>query len=221
MDKRARAQALADQAAADGEPLRWFEEFYAESEEDGVDVPWADREPNPHLVSWAEERDLDGTDRLALVVGCGLGDDAEYLAGRGFNVVAFDLSETAVEKAKQRFPESEVEFLEADLFNLPGHWPKQFDFVLEIYTIQALPRDLRRQAIDVLPGLLADGGELLVICHGKDEDEPYGDLPYPLTKTDLDLFKERDLSVSRLDDFFDDEDPPKRRFRALYKRQSG
>lgn len=32
----------------------------------------------------------------AVVIGCGLGDDAEYLASMGYEVTAFDISPTAI-----------------------------------------------------------------------------------------------------------------------------
>jgi hypothetical protein len=48
-------------------------------------IPWADLEPNPHLLSWLEANPTDGRGRRALKVGCGLGDDAEALAELGFD----------------------------------------------------------------------------------------------------------------------------------------
>jgi 2-polyprenyl-3-methyl-5-hydroxy-6-metoxy-1,4-benzoquinol methylase len=48
------------------------------------------------LVEWAQNRGVDGRGRRALVVGCGLGQDAEYVAGHGFDAVAFDIAPTAV-----------------------------------------------------------------------------------------------------------------------------
>ena len=56
----------------------------------------------------------------ALVVGCGLGDDAEFIAGLGFSVVAFDISASAIAAAQQRFPQSTVRYRVADLMAAPG-----------------------------------------------------------------------------------------------------
>jgi hypothetical protein len=41
-------------------------------------VPWARDGPNPVLVEWTRARALAGEGRRALVVGTGLGDDAEH-----------------------------------------------------------------------------------------------------------------------------------------------
>ena len=57
--------------------MAWFEELYAQVESSGRSVvPWADLEANPNLVAWLDREQLDGAGKSALVVGCGLGDDA-------------------------------------------------------------------------------------------------------------------------------------------------
>ena len=70
---RTRARALADDAAASGDALGWFEQLYAEAETGDAVVPWADLEPNPFLVAALAERAL--PPGHALVVGCGYGDE--------------------------------------------------------------------------------------------------------------------------------------------------
>jgi hypothetical protein len=82
--KRRAARALARDALDRGRPLAWFEELYSGAA--GTEaIPWADLEPNPHLVSWLDANPTDGRGRRALKVGCGLGDDAEALAELGFD----------------------------------------------------------------------------------------------------------------------------------------
>ncbi len=71
--------------------------------------------------------------RKALVVGCGLGDDAEFLSQQGFTVTAFDVSPTAIAWCKQRFPGSTVSYHVTDLFEPSAKWLSSFDFVLEYY----------------------------------------------------------------------------------------
>ena len=70
------------------------------------------------------------------MVGCGLGDDAEELAARGFVVTAFDISAAAVAWCKQRFPASRVNHELADLLQPPQSWDSG-SFIVEIYTIQS------------------------------------------------------------------------------------
>ena len=103
---RARLLKLSTAAENDGEPLRWFEELYAGAKRDSEEIPWARMEPHPKMVEWiANQPSVHGR---ALVVGCGLGDDAEWLAAAGFKVTAFDLSQSSIDWCCERFPESTV-----------------------------------------------------------------------------------------------------------------
>ena len=54
------------------------------------------------------------SEQKALIIGCGLGDDAEALAKLGFEVTAFDISTSAIAWCQQRFPDSTVNYLVAD-----------------------------------------------------------------------------------------------------------
>src|SRR4051794_30554994 len=108
VDKRAQARRL----AGDGTSTAWFEELYAQAEDGSAVIPWADLTPNPLLTGWARREHPTGPGRAA-VVGCGYGDDAEYVAGLGFDVTAFDISPTAVERARRRFPDSKVTYAAA------------------------------------------------------------------------------------------------------------
>src|SRR5687768_6526191 len=93
---RKRARQLAHESLARGDALGWFERLYDEAAGDAEVVPWADLSVNPNFLAWAASRDLDGRGKRAIDVGCGLGDNAEELARRGFDVTAFDVSKTAI-----------------------------------------------------------------------------------------------------------------------------
>src|ERR1017187_7080256 len=77
--------------------------------------------------------------RGALVVGCGLGEDAEYIARLGYATTAFDIALTAIAAARSRFPGSPVEYQVADLLAPPPWWSHAFALVVESTTLQALP----------------------------------------------------------------------------------
>ena len=107
------------------ETVEFFESFYASASDDLSQIPWARLSPRPLLVRWLDaEPPAEGTP--ALVVACGLGDDAEELARRGCVVVAFDVSPTAIDVARRRFPHSRVSYRVADLFDLPLDWRERF-----------------------------------------------------------------------------------------------
>jgi SAM-dependent methyltransferase len=221
MEKRTAAKALAKEHLSRGDPLGWFERLYASAGGDASAVPWADLRPNEHLLDWLGGRPAGGG-RRALTVGCGLGDDAEELSRRGFRVTAFDISPTAIEWCGKRFAGSGVSYVIADLLNPPPEWAGAFDFVLESYTLQAMPADLRGRAVRSLARFLSPAGELLVICRGRELTEPEGDLPWPLTRDELSaLTRAAGLRERTFENFFDGAEPPVRRFRATYALAGG
>ncbi|MGB3637581.1 MAG: methyltransferase domain-containing protein, partial [Rivularia sp. (in: cyanobacteria)] len=97
----------------------WFDSVYTKAKGDSNQVPWANMTANAYLKDWLNQNPQFGKDSLrkALVVGCGLGDDAEILAEKGFDVTAFDISPTAIDWCKQRFPDSSVNYVIADVFD--------------------------------------------------------------------------------------------------------
>jgi SAM-dependent methyltransferase len=218
---RATARELAQRHIADGDPLGWFEALYATAEGDSSIIPWADLSPNPNLVSWLEDRSLTGSERTALKIGCGLGDDAEELSRRGFDTTAFDISPTAISWCLRRFPGSSVRYAVADLLQPPEGWANAFDFVLESYTLQVLPSRLREEAACRVADFVAPNGTLLVIARGREPGEEEGTMPWPLTRPEMEVFKKAGLAELRFEDYLDNEHPPVRRFRAAYGRDGG
>jgi SAM-dependent methyltransferase len=214
---RGKARQIAREHLERGDPLGWFEALYATAEGDPRIIPWADMAPNPNLVQWLDSKRIAATGKKALKVGCGLGDDAEELAHRGFDVVAFDISATAIAWCRRRFPESCVTHIVMDLFDAPKSWFRAFDFVLESYTLQVLPPELRTDAMRRICGFVAPGGTLLVISRGRNSDEDRGNMPWPLTRDELAKFQRGGLQEISFEDYLDNENPPVRRFRAQYR----
>lgn len=178
------------------EATAWFERLYADAEAGRAEVPWAAGVPHPLLVDWADSVELAGDGAPALVVGSGYGNDAEYIASRGFSVTAFDISPSAVRGALERFPSTPVAYAVADLFALPAAWRQAFALVVEIFTVQALPLNLRSAAIAAVASTVAPGGRLLVVQRIREnaEDEVDGP-PWPLSQEELDLFGHNGLRL--------------------------
>jgi pimeloyl-ACP methyl ester carboxylesterase/SAM-dependent methyltransferase len=190
---------LAAAALAEGEPAAWFDRIYAAARAGEVDMPWDRAVPQPLLAAWAERAPAVAAPagRRALVVGCGLGGDAEFAASLGFETVAFDVSDTAVALARHRFPDSTVEYRVADLLDPPAEWSGAFDVVLEIHTVQALPRDVRARAIRNVTDLVAPGGTLLVIAFAGDTE--HEGPPWPLSRAEVDSFAADRLVAVRVE----------------------
>jgi len=177
------------------ETVQFFESFYAGAGDDYSQIPWARLSPGPPLIDWLDaEPPAAGT--VALVVGCGLGDDAEELARRGCVVEAFDVSRTAIETARRRFPDSTVSYRVADLFELPSDWRGRFALIVEVQTIQSLPPNDHRAAIAAISDCLAPGGRMFVRTALRREEVPAVSRPWPLTLAELHGFEDEGLELT-------------------------
>ena len=212
------ARKLAKEYIDRGDPTGWFEALYSKAGGDASRIPWADLKVNPSLEEWIARERIRGDGRKALKVGCGLGDDAERLAELGFEVTAFDISPSAIEWCRKRFPGSKVDYQVGDLFRAPGEWNRKFDFVLESYTLQVLTGVSRKAAIASISKFVAPSGTLLLIARGRERGDPPGEMPWPLLRDELEEFEALGMKEISFERYFDKEDPPVLRFRAVYSR---
>ena len=193
---------LAGRAIASGQPLSWYEQLYAQAAAGTASVPWDHHEPMPILTDWLRRRvdtTLVVTDAArAVVIGCGCGDDAEFVAGLGFKTTAFDISPTAVQMARERHPSSLVEYQQADLLALPKAWLRSFDLVVESTTLQCLPPNRHQQAAAGVGRLCATGGTVLVIARQPGSDDSAGP-PWLLTDQEIRQVATDGVQLIRLD----------------------
>ncbi len=168
---------------------RLFDDIYAQLRgKDPATVPWTNAEPHPLFASWLRgetKRGLVIGGQRALVIGSGLGDDANALAALGYAVTAFDYSPHAIDWARQRFPDAQVDWHVADLFALPESWRREFDLVVEVYTIQALPVTRRQDTIRAITDTVAPGGSLVMVALTRDVRDPLRARPWPLTEQEV------------------------------------
>lgn len=182
------------------------------------DETGADRRPHPLLVAWLRTFTAAPMRKRCLVVGCGPGDDAEALASAGFEVVAVDTDPAAIEAARRRFPRSGVDYVVADILHPPAAWTAAFDLVFEAFTLQELPPETRRVAMQSIAALPAPGGRVLVLCRAREADEPLGEPPWPLTRDELSAFEGAGLRATAVEIVLDEGTPPVRRYRAFFDR---
>ncbi len=110
-----------------------------------------------------------------------------------------------------------MEYVTADLLSPPDAWTGTFDLVVEVYTLQVLTGAARRTAIARTAQLVAPGGRLLVIAGARDEHDDPGQMPWPLTRAEIESFRRYGLSEHSIADFLDDEDQGLvRRWRAWF-----
>jgi len=176
-----------------------FEGMYAGAEAGGAKPPWDYGAPRPQLVAWAEAQNLAGGGREALVVGCGYGADAEYLASLGYRTIGFDFAPTAIAGARRKYPASEVEYLVADVLDLPGEWRRRFALVVESLTVQSMPPEQHTEAAQRIGSLVAPEGTLLVLATTRDEGAEVKGPPWPLSRVELEDFAHGDLILRRVE----------------------
>jgi 2-polyprenyl-3-methyl-5-hydroxy-6-metoxy-1,4-benzoquinol methylase len=201
---------LAAESLRERHPTAWFERLYEAAAEGSAVVPWDREAPQVLLTGWAAGRSFSGG--RALVVGAGLGMDAEFVASLGFATTAFDIAPTAVASARERFPASRVDYRVADLLDPPAEWEGAFDFVYESLTAQALPQPQRAMAIARVGPFVAPGGTLLVVSAAREPGEDVDGPPWPLTRAEIDAFATGDLRPVLI------EQPDPGRWRAEFTR---
>jgi len=178
-------------------PTAWFDPLYAGADEDGTGVPWANMATHPGFDAWLAKNALDGKCKTALIVGCGMGDDAIELASHGFSVTAFDVSDAAIAHCRRRFPDISVDFRVADLFNPPSKWKRRFDFLLEIYTIQALPPKYEQNVIGKIADFVRETGQLVTVAIVSDEPRTFeSGPPWALTPGHQTAFVQQGLTLT-------------------------
>jgi SAM-dependent methyltransferase len=113
-------------------------------------------EPNPYVA--AETSTL--TPATALDAGCGDGAEAAWLAARGWQVTAADISSEALARARRREAGQHVNWVRADL----TVWAPAtaFDLVMTHYAHPAMPQ---LAFYDRISAWVAPGGSLLIVGH--------------------------------------------------------
>jgi len=176
-----------------------FEAIYAGAEAGAAAPPWDYGAPRPQLVEWADAHDLAGDGREALVVGCGYGADAEFLARRGFRTTGFDFAPTAIAAARRKHPASDVTYLVADVLDLPREWEGTFDLVVESLTVQSMPPAHHTAAARNIAALVAPAGTLLVLATAREDSSEVTGPPWPLTRAEVEAFADSDLVLRELE----------------------
>jgi SAM-dependent methyltransferase len=151
---------------------RFIEEFYLAGK-----PPWDTDVTPPELVALVEGRDPLPPGR-ALELGCGTGTNAIYLARHGWDVVAVDFIDRAVEQARAKADAAGVtpKFLYADASRLddvdaPG--PFQLFFDLSCYC--GIPEHRRDAYAGGLTDRAAPGAVLLMFGYGPETlDDVFG-----------------------------------------------
>ena len=100
-----------------------------------------------------------------LVICAGRGYDARMFARLGFKVTAVDFAEEAVqEMLALNEPETSMEVIQADLFDLPAFMKAEFDYILEYTCFCAIDPQRRAEYINSVTNLLKPGGFYIALA---------------------------------------------------------
>ena len=124
--------------------------------------PWDTKAPKENVIAWQTAGWIHGD---VLDAGCGLGDNAVYLARNGYHVTGLDISPTALITAERRAEDAgaEVTFAVADSTKLDGY-TDAFDTVIDSGLFHCLDDDGRRNYAAAVHRATRPGATLLLSC---------------------------------------------------------
>lgn len=130
---------------------------YAEQFGDEIDKKPFDRK----MLDWLAEKV--GDSGIICDMGCGPGQAARYLSGRGVKSCGVDLSPRMVERAQTLNPD--IPFDQGDMLALTRVADNSYGGVAAFYSIIHVPRQALNQALAELKRVLCPGGVLLLTFH--------------------------------------------------------
>ncbi|WP_411098159.1 class I SAM-dependent methyltransferase [Streptomyces sp. x-45] len=170
-------------AAGDGKDF--WDRFYADRSRP---VPFFVSKPDENLAAYLDQGLI--TPGRALDLGCGAGRNALFLASRGFEVDAVDLSPVAVAWCEDRAREVgvDVRILCGDAFALSAtELSGPYDLIVDSGCFHHLPPHRRVSYLRLLDRVLTPGGHLALTSFAAGEGGMGSEL------ADADLYRERKL----------------------------
>jgi cyclopropane fatty-acyl-phospholipid synthase-like methyltransferase len=136
-----------------------FEALYAGQ------APWDIGKPQKPFLGVADR--ITGS---VLDAGCGTGDTALFLAGRGCKVTGIDFLDVPIQRAKRKAAErgAQATFLVQDALTLKD-WSERFDYVVDSGLFHVFSDDARPRYVEGLATVLKPGGRLFLLCFSDEE----------------------------------------------------
>lgn len=166
------------------EPSPFWNQFYSDRTKE---IPFFVDLPDENLVSYFESGIIKPGKMLEL--GCGPGRNAIYAAQRKFEVDAIDLSEEAVQWARERADRKKVKvhFECSSVFDL--HLENEYDFVYDSGCLHHLWPHRRIGYIEMIHEALKPGGYFGLACFAPGFNEIGGGLE----TSDWEVYRERSM----------------------------
>ena len=162
------------------------------------DIPWNIEEPPEALIELVES----GTALpcKAIDLGCGIGNYAVYLAGKGFDVTGVDISLTAIGFAKDNARKKRVEcdFIAADLLGDMNEVKGTFDFAYDWELLHHIFPEYRVKYVENVYSILNSNGRYLSLCFSEENTQFGGSGKYRETPLGTHLYFSSEEEISNL-----------------------
>ncbi|MED4018779.1 class I SAM-dependent methyltransferase [Sutcliffiella cohnii] len=142
------------------EPKQFWDGFY---EDRTKDIPFFKvKGPDENLVEYFRNGLVA---KKVLEIGCGPGRNAIYLAKKGCNVNAIDISDNAIKWAKERADEEavKIDFRGVSLFEFEFE-PHSYDFIYDSGMFHHLAPHRRLSYVDIVKKALKKDGHFGIVC---------------------------------------------------------
>jgi SAM-dependent methyltransferase len=143
--------------------------------------PWDTKAPKENVIAWHTGGWVHGS---VLDIGCGLGDNAVYLAKNGYTVTGLDISPTALITAERRAKDAgvDIRFAVTDSTKLEGY-TDAFDTIVDSGMFHCLDDDGKRSYATAAHRASRPEATLLISCFS-DANPPDQERPRPAVSED-------------------------------------
>jgi SAM-dependent methyltransferase len=151
-------------------------------------VPFFNNAPDENLVNYIEKELI--PPGKAMELGCGPGRNSIFLAQHGFKVDAFDISEVAINWAKERSQDLnlDINFVVQSVFELEPI--EEYDFIYDSGCLHGILPHRRIQYLEMIHKALKPGGQFGLTCFAPG----YGDIGGPqFEMSDWDVYQEKSM----------------------------
>ncbi len=133
---------------------------------------WTGRMQRNIVWKYLEDKVRLSNSASVLELNCGTGEDAFYLSGKGYKVMATDISDEMIRIAKQKNNETDVmkpEFEVCDMRSVPSRYRnRQFDLVFSDFGgFNCLSPEEIKDLSTGLYNLLKPGGRMIIVAMGR------------------------------------------------------
>jgi SAM-dependent methyltransferase len=158
-----------------------------------ADMPWYNEKLDYDLEEEIVQRNIKGNDIKILDIGTGPGTQAIRLSELGFNVTGSDLSEYAIEKAKNL--SNRVNFIIDDILNSKFK-ENEFEYIFDRGCFHVLPVEDRNRYVIKVKNILKIDGILFLKCFSEKEERKEG--PYRFSPDEIKEIFGNDFEIQRI-----------------------